>query len=278
MDVLALVSDEAKRRGLSERTISTYFYCISTFLKKLNKEPNFITKYDIRTYIDSLIARNCSGNTLNVHVNALRFLFQEILNKPIVKNITYSKTPQRLPTVLTQEEVQRLFTAITNPKHQLMIELLYASGIRVSELTHLKAEDLNLQKKLGWVRQGKGKKDRIFIIAEKLIEKIKVHLQKENVSDGYLFKGRNGCPLHIRTVQEIIKYATKKAGIKKSVHPHTLRHSFATHLIENGYDVASVQSLLGHASMKTTMVYVHMADPRLTHVKSPFDELHLAQA
>ncbi len=273
MGILTLVSNEAKRRGLSERTISTYLYCISTFLKKLNKEPHRITKYDIQAYIDSLIARDCSGNTLNVHVNALRFLFQEILNKPVVKNITYSKTPQRLPTVLAQEEVQRLFTAITNQKHRLMIELLYASGMRVSELTNLKAEDLLLQKKLGWVRQGKGKKDRIFIIADKLIENIRIHLQKESVSEGYLFKGRKDRPLHTRTLQEIIKRATKKAGIKKYVHPHTLRHSFATHLIENGYDVASVQSLLGHASIKTTMMYVHMADPKLTNIKSPFDAL-----
>ena len=185
----------------------------------------------------------------------------------------YSKTPKELPTVLTQKEVQQLFAAVQNEKHSLMIRLMYSAGLRVSELVSLKVQDLEFEKHYGWVRKGKGSKDRLFLIAEKIQEELQAYIAKEQLqAEDWLFEGRNG-PIHQRSIQEIVKKAAKKANIKKNVHSHTMRHSYATHLIENGYDISSCQSLLGRSSAETTMRYIHMASPRLTNVKSPYDSL-----
>ena len=156
-----------------------------------------------------------------------------------------------------------------------MIKLLYSAGLRVSELVNLRVRDLELENNFGWVRSGKGNKDRMFILAGSLKEELIYHTENNKLDyDSFLFPSYNG-HLSVRSVQEIIKKAAKKAGIKKNVHPHTLRHSYATHLIENGYDVATVQLLLGHNSPNTTMVYVHIAKPNMLNIKSPLDNLQL---
>jgi len=147
--------------------------------------------------------------------------------------------------------------------------------LRVSELVNLKVRDLDLNLNHGWVRHGKGNKDRLFIIANSLKERLLSHIKEKNLDyNSWLFNTYNG-HISVRSIQEIVKKAAKKAKIYKKVHPHTLRHSYATHLIENGYDIASVQSLLGHNSAETTMVYVHLASPKLINVKSPLDDLQL---
>jgi site-specific recombinase XerD len=187
--------------------------------------------------------------------------------------LPYSKVPKQLPEVLTKEEVKRIFEAIQNKKHLLMIKLMYSAGLRVSELVHLKLKDLQLDNNFGWVRQGKGNKDRLFVIAKKLKPELNKHVAEEQLwEESWLFSGRNG-NITVRSIQQIIKNAMSKAGIKKNVHPHTLRHSFATHLIENGYSVADVQPLMGHNSPNTTMTYVHMASPKMVNVESPYDDL-----
>lgn len=174
---------------------------------------------------------------------------------------------------MTKEEVVGLFDAIKNEKQRLMIELMYSAGLRLSELINLKICDIDIEKRIGWVRHGKGNKDRPFIIAEKMVEKLKDHISKYNLTyDSYTFTGLYG-QLSKSYVQHVVRDAARKAKIKKKVHPHTLRHSFATHLIENGYDVASVQPFLGHNSISTTMVYVHIAMPNMINIKSPFDNL-----
>ena len=271
MDVIELIKKECLRRGLSRKTIITYCQCVKQFLRKCHKEPRKITKKDIKDYIDHLLEKDACGNTINVHLNSLKFLLEEILCKRILLKIKYSKTPKEMPTVLTKEEVIRLIKAIKNPRHKLMIELMYSAGLRLSELVKLKVTDLELSKNFGWVRHGKGNKDRPFILAENLKEKLKAHI-KENKLTYYLFQGRNS-HIHQRTIQEIVKKAAEKAEIQKKTHPHTLRHSFATHLVENDYDVSQVQSLLGHGSPQTTMQYVHMASPKIISVQSPYDSL-----
>ena len=222
--------------------------------------------------MDTLVHKERAGSTLNVYVNALRFLFVEVLSQRMTSTLVYAKTPQTLPTVLSKEEVKRLLAAIQNPKQRLMLELLYSAGLRVSELTCLKKTDLDFEQCLGWVRRGKGGKDRIFILADKLNHALKRYLLLYPSESSYLFPGRYG-RYSTRSLHEIVKRAAKKAGIQKNVHCHTLRHSFATHLVENGYDIASIQSLLGHSSSKTTMIYIHMASPKLVNVRSPFDDL-----
>ena len=273
MDVIELIKREGFRRGLSQKTIITYCYCVKQFLRSNHKEIKRLTKSDIKEYLYRLREKDACGNTLNVHHNALKFLLQEILGKSILLNIKYSKRPKTIPTFLSKEEVKQLISSIENPKHKLMIELMYSAGLRLSELVNLKVKDLELQRNYGWVRHGKGNKDRLFVIAKKLKQKIKDHIKENNLEyHSYLFKGRK---THIsqRSIQEIVKKAAKKAKIKKKVHPHTLRHSFATHLIEDNNSVYSVQSLLGHSSSQTTMQYVHAANPKMINIISPFDKL-----
>jgi integrase/recombinase XerD len=273
MDVVELIKREGFRRGLSQKTILTYCYCVKQFLNQTNKEIKKIKKSDIKEYLYQLKEKGLSSNSLNVYLNALKFLLQEILGKSVLLNIRYSKRPKTLPVFLSKEEVRQLINAIENSKHKLMIELMYSADLRLSELVNLKVQDLELSKNYGWVRHGKRNKDRLFVIADRLKQNIKNHIKEDDLKYfSYLFKGRKN---HIsqRTVQEIVKQAAKKAKINKNVHPHTLRHSFATHLIENNYSVYDVQSLLGHNSSETTMTYVHMANPKMINIISPYDKL-----
>lgn len=273
MDINYEITKEALRRGYSNRTIRSYVYCAKRFFKFSSKDISKISKKDVREFLNKLAERKKTGNTINVYINALKFLFEEILGKRMKLNIKYSKIPKRLPVILTKEEVKRLFSVINNKKHRLMIELMYSTGLRVSELINLKVEDLNLDKSYGWIRYGKGNKDRLFIIAKRLKDKIKFLIKKEKLStNNYLFNSNRKTKYSIRTPQQIIKKAIKKAKIQKRISCHSLRHSFTTHLIENGYEVTSVQSLLNHKSLDTTMIYVHIAG-NLINVKSPFDNL-----
>lgn len=276
MDVVELMKKEMLRRKYSLRTIKSYVYCLNKFLKYCHKDPRKINKRDVKDYLDRLVEKNRSGSTINVNLQALKFLVKEILYKNFSVKIKYSKVPnKRLPIVLTQEEVIKLINSIENRKHNLMIKLMYSAGLRVSELVNLRVKDLQLDNNFGWVRRGKGNKDRLFIIAGSLKKELVGYIRKNILNENsYLFTSYNG-RMSIRTPQVIVKKAVEKAEIKKRVSCHTLRHSFATHLIENGYDVASVQSLLGHNSMETTMIYVHMASPRMINVRSPLDDLQL---
>ena len=275
MDAIELVKREALRRKYSHKTIQVYCYCLKKFLRTYRDvDPRAIKKQDVQKYLDKFVERDAPGNTINVHLNAIKFLYEEVLRKRLTVNIRYAKTPRTLPEVLTKEETLQLFSVISNEKHLLMITLLYSAGLRVNELVHLKVRDLQLDKDYGWVRNGKGGKDRLFIIARKIKEDLEKWIQANDLSaDDWLFKGRGRTPLTTRSIQAIVKDMKKKAKIGKNVHPHTLRHSFATHLIENDYAVTDIQPLLGHSSPETTMTYAHIASPRMIAVKSPFDTL-----
>lgn len=274
MYIPELIKKEGLRRGLSPRTIKTYNHCVRRFFSKCHKDPKEVKKQDVKDFLDKLIEKGAGGNTINVYLNALKFFYGQILNRKLMVYIRYSKTPKTLPSVLTKEEVTKLISAIENPKHSLMARLIYSAGLRVSELVHLKVKDLELDKNHGWVRKGKGNKDRLFIIARNLKNELVGYIYDNNLNqESWLFSGqKQGC-ITTMTVQKIIEKAAKKAAIKKNVHPHTLRHSFATHLVENGYDILSIQSLLGHANAETTMVYVHTARPKMISVQSPLDSL-----
>jgi len=275
MDIPDLIRKEGLRRGLSIRTIKTYSNCVSKFLRYYrNKDVKKITKKDVKNYIDKLIEKKAAGNTVNVYLNSIKFLMEKILGRRLMYKIKFSKVPKRLPTVLTKEEVKNLFNTIENKKHKLMIELMYSAGLRVSELTHLRVKDFEFSKNYGWVRKGKGSKDRLFIIAEKLNKELQEFIKNNNLNyDSYLFKGNKNRHISKESINIIIKKAAKKAKIEKNVHCHTLRHSFATHLIENGYSINDLQSLLGHNSSETTKMYIHMANPKLINIRSPLDEL-----
>ena len=271
MFVPELITKVALRQGLSPRTIRTYCQCTEYFFRHYPKEPHQVNKNDIEQFIDKLLEKKAPGNTINVYLNALKFFYQQVLHKKLTVNIKYSKHTQYLPEFLTQEETKSLLEHIKNPKHHLIISLLYSTGFRVSEVLNLKVKDIQLEQNYGWVRQGKGRKDRPFIITQHL----KPILQEwiKNISpENYIFTGIHG-QYTASSIRQILKQARKKAKLTKNVHPHTLRHTFATHLLENGYALTDVQPLLGHSRIETTMVYTHLARPKLCNVKSPLDTL-----
>lgn len=270
-DVDLAVRRECKKRRYSNQTVKAYLYWIHRFLNWNCKELGKISKKDVRAFIQLLDNRDLSGNTLNQCHMALKFLFEEVMNKKMWINISYSKVPEKIQRVLDKEEVGKLIKAIKNPQHKLMIALMYSAGLRVSEVVNLKVEDLVLDKNYGFVRNGKGRKDRLFIISERL--EIALGQKCLNRDSGeYLFLTNRGKKYSIRSLQQIVKKAAKKSGIEnwKEVHCHTLRHSFATHLIEQGDCVGDVQAMLGHKSPETSLGYIHKSG-QMIKIKSPFD-------
>ena len=272
IDIEAAIEKECNRRRYSDRTIKTYIYCVNRFLKSTEKSIDKISKKDVRLFLESLSEKGRTGNTMNVYHMAIRFLFEDVLNKRIWVDIKYSKVPEKLPTVLSKEEIKKLFSAIKNQKHKLMAQLMYSAGLRVSELINLKIKDMEINKNYGWVRNGKGGKDRLFIIATSLKSELLKFIEEEKAND-WLFISQKGKKYNLRSLQQIIKKAGKEAEIQKRISSHTLRHSFATHLIEDGYSVSEVQSLLGHKSPETTFIYLHTASPNMIKIKSPLDSI-----
>jgi site-specific recombinase XerD len=268
------IARECRRRGYSERTVETYTMCVRKFIEFTNKPVQFIGKKDAHDFLNYLLEKKMAGNTINVYHMAIRFFLEDILRKNMKLNIRYSKRPSRIPEFLSKEEVRILIGKIHNWKHRLMIEVLYGGGLRVSELLNLQVKDLLIDKSYGFIRRGKGRKDRIFVISKICVDKIRNLIEMEKLTaQDYLFLTNRHERYSERSVQEIVKKATLLAGISKEVHPHTLRHSFATHLIENGASLNEVQTMLGHKSPETSMIYVHMASPIMINIKSPLDSL-----
>jgi integrase/recombinase XerD len=266
---------EGKRMRYSDRTIKSYEFCITKFLDYCEKDISKIGKVDAREFLTYLSdKRQVAGSTLHVYHMAIRFLMEDVLNKNMKLNIRYNRRPIKLPEFLSKEEVRILLNNIKNPKHRFMIAFMYSAGFRVSELLNLKVRDLEIDKGFGFIRNGKGMKDRIFIISDKLKGTLKNIINNEELDrEDLLFKSNRDKKYSVRSIQTIIKKACKLAGIKKRISSHTLRHSFATHLIENGYALGEVQSLLGHKSPETTMIYTHMASENMLNIKSPIDSL-----
>lgn len=273
-DIDSKIHIECRRRRLSPRTYKTYLYCVHKFLNWSKKDLRYISKKDVRLFLEYLSSKDMAGSTMNIYHMAIRFLFENVLEKRMWIDIKYSKTPKRLPEVLSKEETRKLIDVIKNQKHQLMVCLLYSTGIRVSELINLKVKDLELAKGYGYVRNGKGGKDRLITLPKNLISAINKLIENENLNEkDYLFKSNRGRKYHMKSIQKIVQTASINAKLNKKVHPHILRHSFATHLIENGYDVQNVQALLGHKSPETTLIYTHIASPNLVNTKSPLESL-----
>lgn len=268
------VKRELKRRRCSEKTIKAYLYWIHRFLDFSGKTLDKISKKNVKDFLYSLDEKNLAGNTINVAHMALRFLFEEVLDKRIWVDIKYSKTPEKIQRFLTKEEINKLLNSIENWKHRLMIELMYSAGLRVSEVVNLKVKDLIFEENYGFVRGGKGNKDRVFVLAKIVKEKLKNLIEIENLSlESFVFITNRKEKYNIRTLQQIVKKAAKKANLRnwKEVHCHTLRHSFATHLIENNYSLTDVQASLGHKSPETSLTYTH-CNGKMIGIKSPLDK------
>jgi integrase/recombinase XerD len=195
----------------------------------------------------------------------------------IISGIRRPKRESKLPSVLTQNEVENVISSVKNPKHRMFLELLYSSGLRVSEAVSLKKSDIDFDQNIGIVRSGKGKKDRYFIISPNLSDRLAKYLFTRNDENLYIFDSARGGHITVKTAQEIVKKAAKKAKIPKNVTPHTLRHSFATHLLESGTDIRIIQRLLGHKRIDTTQIYTHISTANIKNIKNPLDQLNLAK-
>jgi len=265
------LATELKLRGFSEKTVKSYSYFLKKFFEHSKKSPDSVTNDDARAFLAYLVTdRKLSMRTMALAKAAIRFHFEEILKKTVdlPKKL---KLPKKAPIVMTKEEVSKLIEAAENPKHKLLIELAYSAGLRVSEVVSLRVKDMLLEEGTGWVRSGKGAKDRFFNIPQKLKSKLS-EWTKDKDQEEFLFTGKNG-KLSTRSVQAAVQKLADEAGIKKEVTPHTLRHSFATHLLEAGVDIRKIQELLGHSSLDTTQRYAHVSTAELKKIKSPLDEL-----
>jgi len=267
METIEKLKYELRIRGLSPLTIRNYSFFVKKFIEKTNKPIEDINQEDAKKYIGDLFESK-SKNTIMLASASLKFYFNEIIKKDF-SSIKLPKKERKLPSVLTKEEVKTLINSAETEKSRLIVSLLYSSGLRVSEIVALKRGDISLKDKIGWVRLGKGGKDRIFTLSETLANEISKYLQRR--TGEYVFSENK--PLSTRNIQKIIYGMRKKSGIQKKITPHTLRHSFATHLLENGTDIRIIQSMLGHSSLSTTQVYTHVSSEQIRKVANPLDGL-----
>lgn len=261
---------ELQLRGYSEKTKQAYVRINEEFLAFAGKEPTLIVKDDVKRYLASLVARKKAPRSVNLARAALLFHYNAVLEKNFA-NIKTPKIQASLPTVLTREEVTSLIRMAKTRKSRFIIKLLYSSGMRVSELVRLKVDDLELASNIAWVRSGKGGKDRMIILSRELQDDL---MRKKPGS--YVLTGPKGNPLTERTIQSIVATTARRAKINKHVTPHTLRHSFATHLLEAGNDIRTIQELLGHANLQTTQIYTHISAAQKMKIENPLDSLRIA--
>ena len=268
---LEKITTELKLRDCSQRTIESYIFFLKPFLEKIENLED-VTIEQTKNFLASLIDKY-GNKSRALAVSSLRFFFKRVVDRPdIFIKLETPKKEKRLPIVLSTHEITNLIDSAEFVKTQLIVKTLYSSGLRVSELVNLKPGDLDLEENIGWVRKGKGSKDRIFKIAESLSKQIKRYLNK-NPENKYLFSKNK--PLTTRNIQILIKKLAKKAKIHKKVTPHTLRHSFATHLLDGGANLLVIQQLLGHENLETTRIYTHISQEQIKSVKSPLDNLKI---
>jgi site-specific recombinase XerD len=271
MDELGRLRLEMDSRGFSPKTKKSYMFFAEDFLRYVGKPALVTQREDVKGYISHLIVdKGYTNITANLAISSLKFFFSEVLEMPLY-GMERPKREKSLPTVLSKEEVKRVIEAASNPKHMLVLKCLYGMGLRVSELVGLKVSDIDFERGMVKVESGKGEKDRYVMLPIGLRQELKSYLEVEKPGK-YVFSGRNG-KYTIKSVQKVFEHAARKAGICKEASCHTLRHSFATHLLESGVDIRYIQSLLGHARLQTTQVYTHVADNRLRNIKSPLDDL-----
>jgi len=269
-----LLKLELKR--YSSSTVKTYVYFFETFLNQYpDTDLKSFDENDIRGFLQKLVQQGKSNSYINQAVNAIKFYFEVVLGMP---NRFYSierpRKEKRLPTVISKKDVSNMINSISNLKHKCIVSLLYASGLRLNELLNLKIKDIDSSRMIIFVRAGKGDRDRYTILGESILTDLREYYKIYEPKD-YLFEGASGGKYTHTSVQMTVKRAAKNAGILKKVTPHTLRHSFATHLLENGTDLRYIQSLLGHSSSTTTEIYTHVAVNTFESIKSPLDSLHL---
>ncbi len=264
-------------RNCSPNTQKLYIHHVARFAAHFGRSPADLGEEDVRAYLLHLVDhKQVSWSYFKQAVAVIRFLFRVTLDRPwMIEHLPVPKHERRLPTILGKDEVARFFKSIRNPKHRVLLLIAYAAGLRVSELVALRVRDVDSERMMIHVRQGKGRKDRLVTLSPVLLEELRTYMRWARPVD-WLFPGQDPARhLHARTVQKACQRASEAAGLGLRVTAHTLRHSYATHLLEEGTDLRVVQTLLGHASIQTTAIYTHVSTARLQTVRSPLDSLDL---
>ena len=282
-DLRKLMLEELERRNYSQATVRAYLAAVEDFARYFHRRPDQLSPDHIRQYQAYLFReRKLTANSVTQRLGALRFFYIKTLKQSWSVELTpYPKKVLRLPSILSQEEVTRLIEAARTPFQRILLMTLYATGLRRAELTNLKITDIDTARNVIHVQGGKGRKDRDVMLSPKLLEALREYWRGLRVKPKtWLFPGNRwhtaDHPIDTKVVWLACKEAAERAGIRKEVHPHTLRHCFATHLLEAGSDLRTIQILLGHRDLEETTIYLHLSQHRLNATASPLDTLKLA--
>jgi len=272
--------EELQRRNYSKETIRLYLFAVKDFARYFKKRPDLLKQEHMREFqLHLLNERKLAVETVAARITALRFFFVKVLHRPYQQlDLIYPKLPMRLPTVLSEDEIAKLIESASSAYHRVIITTLYATGMRRAELARLKIEDIDSQRMVIHVRQGKGGKDRDVTLSPRLLEVLRDYW-KWRKPQVYLFpsllRPRPDKPITSKTIWYAVREAARRAGIKKRITPHTLRHSWATHLLERGTDLKTIQMLLGHVDLEATTIYLHLSQRHLQSMTNPVDTLSI---
>jgi site-specific recombinase XerD len=271
---LQKLETELRSRKYSPKTITSYVHYNKAFCRTMQKRPEDVTQDDIKSYLAYMDKnRDSATSSMNLAISALKFFYSNVLKKDIAQEQHRPRHDKRLPAVLSKTEVNTILSDETNPKHRLLLMLAYSSGLRVSEVVALKKDHIDFARKGILISQGKGRKDRYTLLSDRAARFIQDYCSIFNIKN-WLFPGQPASShLSIRSAQSIFDKALRKAQIQKPLSIHSLRHSFATHLLESGTDIRYIQSLLGHANLRTTERYTHIARKSLLRIQSPLDAI-----
>jgi integrase/recombinase XerD len=259
---------ELKIRNYSPRTIKSYIYALEQYFSFKKKDFSEFDDNNVKEFLLFSENRGLSAQSRNLLLNAIKYYYRNIVGNYELVGIRSAKKISRLPVILSKEEIGILLSGVKNIKHKLLLSITYGAGLRVSEVISLKVQDIDLNCLTIHVKQAKGRRDRISILPESLVKSLIVFINAKKAG-GYLFESQRGGKLSARTAQKIFENALEKSRIKKKPTFHSLRHSFATHLLENGVNIRYIQELLGHQNIRTTQIYTHLTNPQLKNIRSP---------
>lgn len=265
--LLGRTRNELRLKGRSPKTIKAYLGYLREYLSEVKNWRNLDMDL-IKNFLLKRQDKDYSSSTINLYLSAIKFFYRSVLGLNDSINLRFIRRRKRLPVVLSREEVGRIIEILKNKKHRLMIALAYGAGLRVSEVTNLKVADLDFDRGVIYVRRAKGDKDRVTLLPEKLVPELREFVAGKEIKN-LVFVSQRGGRLASRTLQKVFGQALKRASINKNASFHSLRHSFATHLLENGTDIRYVQAFLGHQSIKTTQLYTSVTSLGISKIKSP---------
>lgn len=267
-ELLEQTANVLKLRNYSPKTRKVYLLYIEQYLRFSQKHNVKNKEIAIEKYLLEKVDEGQSAQTVNLSLNSIKFFYKEVLKKGEKIDLKFSKRSKKLPVVLSRKEIEKILGVIANRKYYLAVALSYGAGLRISEVQNLRVRDIDLEESVISIKESKGKKDRITLFPEKLVCDFENFLAGKK-GDAFAFDSKKGGKLTSRSFQAVFQRALKKVGITKKATFHSLRHSFATHLLENGTDVRYVQELLGHSNVRTTQIYTHVTNPKNKNIKSP---------